>query len=108
MPQVVHQCNLPQVNASVLPATCVEYDSPMVKRVHNSGATVKPTTYMHIVSVEGSVMIMNCSQNKPQIRTAADTEALLPFAQDPDQASSAAPPDDERDLFWTRRGSPHG
>ena len=26
------------------------------------------TTYMHIVSMEGSVMIMNCSQNKPQIR----------------------------------------
>ena len=32
-------------------------------------------------------------------RTAADTEVLLPFVQDPDQASTAAPPDDERDLF---------
>ena len=32
-------------------------------------------------------------------RTAADTEVLLPFAQDPDQASTVAPPDDERDLF---------
>ena len=32
-------------------------------------------------------------------RTAADTEVLLPFAQDPDKASTAAPPDDERDLF---------
>ena len=32
-------------------------------------------------------------------RTAADTELLLPFAQDPDQASTVAPPDDERDLF---------
>ena len=32
-------------------------------------------------------------------RTAADTEVLLPFAQDPEQASTAAPPDDERDLF---------
>ena len=32
-------------------------------------------------------------------RKAADTEVLLPFAQDPDQASTAAPPDDERDLF---------
>ena len=32
-------------------------------------------------------------------RTAADTEVLLPFAQDPDPASTAAPPDDERDLF---------
>ena len=43
--------NLPQVNASVLPVTCVEYDSLIVKRVYNSGATVKPiiTTYMHIV-----------------------------------------------------------
>ena len=47
--------NLPKVNASVLPATCVEYDSLMVKRVYNSGTTVKPiiTTYMHIVSMEG-------------------------------------------------------
>ena len=55
-------------------------------------------------------MIMNCSQNKPQTRMqlmqsrdtitrmAADTEVLLPFAQDPDQASTVAPPDDERDL----------
>ena len=32
-------------------------------------------------------------------RTAADTEVLLAFAQDLDQASTAAPPDDERDLF---------
>ena len=32
-------------------------------------------------------------------RTAADTEVLHPFAQDPEQASTAAPPDDERDLF---------
>ena len=32
-------------------------------------------------------------------RTAADTENLLPFAQDLEQASTAAPPDDERDLF---------
>ena len=32
-------------------------------------------------------------------RTAADTEVLLPFAQDAEQASTAAPPDDERGLF---------
>ena len=32
-------------------------------------------------------------------RTAADTEVLLPFAQDAEQASTASPPDDERDLF---------
>ena len=32
-------------------------------------------------------------------RTAADTEVLLSFAQDLDQASTVAPPDDGRDLF---------
>ena len=32
-------------------------------------------------------------------KKAADTEVLLPFAQDLDKASTAAPPDDERDLF---------
>ena len=32
-------------------------------------------------------------------RTAADTEVLLTFAQDAEQASTAAPPDDEPDLF---------
>ena len=32
-------------------------------------------------------------------RTAADTEVLHPYAQDSDQASTAAPPDAERDLF---------
>ena len=32
-------------------------------------------------------------------RTAAATEVLLPFAQDAEQASTAAPPDDEPDLF---------
>ena len=31
--------------------------------------------------------------------TAADTELLLPFAQDPDHASTAAPPEDEQDIF---------
>ena len=38
-------------------------------------------------------------------RTAADTEVLLPFAQDPDQASTAAPPDlDVKGLFaWMKR-----
>ena len=38
-------------------------------------------------------------QRETITRTAADTEVLLPFAQDPDQASTAAPPDDERDLL---------
>ena len=71
--------NLPQVNASVLPVTCVEYDSLMVKRVYNSRATVKPiiTTYMHIVSMEGSVMIMNARAGDASTRSdAAHTRAL--------------------------------
>ena len=102
----------PPANANVLPAVCAEYDSPTARHDSSNGVTAKPTitTYMHIVSTEASVMIMNCFQNKPQIRmqllqrdtitrTAADLEVLLPFAQDPDQASTAAPPDDERDLF---------
>ena len=107
--------NLPQVNASVLHVICVEYDSHRVKRDYNSGVAVKPITimYMRIVSTEGLDMIMNCSQNKPQIRMQLmqspvngtpspeqqRTQVLLPFAQDPDQASTAVPPDDERDLF---------
>ena len=108
--------NQPQVNASVQPVICVEFDSHRVKRVCNSGVAVKPITtmYMHIVSMEGLDTIMNCSQNKPQIRMqlvqspANGTPSpeqqriqrvLLPFAQDAEQASTAAPPDDERDLF---------
>ena len=38
-------------------------------------------------------------QRESVIREAADTEVLLPFTQDRDQASTAVPPDDERDLF---------
>ena len=87
--------NLPQVNASVLPATCVEYDSLMVKRVCNSGVTVKPiiATYMHIVSTEDLVMIMNYWLMQSPANGTPSPE------QRPDQASTAAPPDDERDLF---------
>ena len=106
--------NQPQVNASVLPVICVECDSHRVKRDYNSGVAVKPITimYMRIVSTEGLDMITICSQNKPQIRMQLmqspangtpspeqqrTQRVLLPFAQD--QASTAAPPDDERDLF---------
>ena len=88
----------------------------MVKHVSNSGAIVKPTitTYMHIVSTEVLVTIMMLlpkpaedqdavdavtGQRDTITRTAADTEVHLPFARDPDQASTAAPPDDEQDLF---------
>ena len=47
---------------------------------------------------------MKCTQSKlvqreTIIRTAADTEILLPFAQNPDQASTAAAPDNEQDIF---------
>ena len=108
--------NLPQVNASVLPATCVEYDSITVKHVSNSEAIVKPTitTCMHIVSTGGlghdhellpkeatdqDAVDAVTRQRGTITRTAADTEVLLPFAQDPDQASTAAPADDEQDLF---------
>ena len=108
--------NQPLQNASVLPVICVEYDSLRVKRDYNSGVTVKPiiTTYMHTVLTAGlghdhelhpkvaddqEAVDAVTRQRDTITRTAADTEVLLPFAQDPDQASTAAPPDDERDLF---------
>ena len=115
--------NLPQVNACVLPVTCVDYDSLIEARLQQC-VTVKPiiTTYMHIVSMEGSVMIMNCSQNKPQIR--------MQLMQSP--ANGTPSPEQQRIQkfyslslririkpqqlrhltmtrpFWTRRGSPNG
>ena len=105
-----------QANASVPPALCAEHDSPMARHDSSNGEIAKPTitTYMHTVLMADLDMIMNCIRKLPMIkkqlmqlppqrdtitRTAADTEVLLPFAQDPDQASTAAPPDDERDLF---------
>ena len=45
-----------------------------------------------------AVDAVNCQRDIIS-RTSADTEVLLAFAQDPDQASTAAPLDDERDLF---------
>ena len=90
------------------PALCAEHDSPMVRHDSSNGVTAKPTTtrYMHTVLMADLDMIMNCIRKLPMIkkqlmtitRTAADTEVLLAFAQDPDQASTAAPPEDERDL----------
>ena len=95
--------SLPQGNAKVLPAVCAEHDSLTVKHVSSNGVIAKPTitTYMHTVSTGVSGMIMNCSQKQTAdqdavdavtrqrdtiTRTAADTEVLLPFAQDSDQA----------------------
>ena len=56
--------SLQWANASVLPVICVEHDSQRVKRDYNSGVAVKPTItmYMHTVSMEGLVMIMNCTR----------------------------------------------
>ena len=48
---------------------------------------------------EEAVDAVTRQQDNHHQKTAADTKVLLPFAQDPDQASTAAPPDDEQDLF---------
>ena len=91
--------NQPQVNASALAVICVEFDSHMVKRVCNSGVAVKPiiTTYMHTVQNGGlghdhelfpkqatdqDAVDAVTRQRDTITRTAADTEVLLPFAQD--------------------------
>ena len=62
--------NLPQVNASVLPAVCAEYGSPTVRHVSSSGVIAKPTitTYMHTLSTGVSRMIMNCTRSWLMIR----------------------------------------
>ena len=113
--------SLQQANANVPHALRAEHDSPMARHDFSNGETAKPTitTYMHIVQMADLDMIMNyiARQRDTITRTATDTEVRLPFAQDPDQASTAAPPDDERDLFgrkealrmeeesWTSSGS---
>ena len=108
--------NQPQVNASVLPVICVEYDSHRVKRDYNSGGSRETNHhYVHAHCVNGGLghdhelfpkqatdqdAVDAVTRQRDTItRTAADKKVLLPFAQDPDQASTAAPPDDERDLF---------
>ena len=118
MPQVVHQCTACLRETQVC---CLLYvrntnHSLMVKHVSSNGVIAKPTitTYMHTVSmgVSGHDHELFPKQTADQdavnavtrqrdtiTRTAADTEVLLPYAQDSDQASTAAPPDDERDLF---------
>ena len=122
--------SLPQENASVLPVVCEGHDSVMVKHVSNSGAIVKPTitTCIHTVStgVFGHDHELLPKQSTDQdavdavtrqrdniTRTAADTEALLLFTQDPDQASTPAPLDDEQvmnfqwfeHVAWDLRGT---
>ena len=92
-----------------------EYGSPTVRHVSSSGVIAKPiiTTNMHIcvngglahdhelhpkLADDQEAVDAVTRQRDTITRTAADTEVLLPLAQDPDQAS-AAPPDDERDFF---------
>ena len=108
--------SLQQANANVPPALCAEHDSPMARHDSSNGETAKPTitTYMaHCVNgglghdhelhpkvADDQEAVDAVTRQRDTItRTAADTVVLLPFAQDPDQASTAAPPDDERDLF---------
>ena len=108
--------NQPQVNASVLPVICVEFDSTQGEaRLQQWGNRETNHHYVHAHCVNGGLghdhelhpkvaddqeAVDAVTRQRDIItRTAADTEVLLPFAQDPDQASTAAPPDDERDLF---------
>ena len=117
--------SLPQGNANVLPAVCAEHDSITVKHVSSNGVIANPTitSYMHTVSTEVSghdheLLPMQTvdqdavdavtRQRDTITRTAADTEVLLTCPQDSDQASTAAPPDDERHLFGREEGSSHG
>ena len=96
-----------------LPVVCAEYDSPTA--IQQWGNRETNQHYVHAQSVNGGLghdhelhpkladdqeAVDAVTRQRDTItRTAADTEVLLPFAQDPDQASTAAPPDDERDLF---------
>ena len=108
--------SLQQANASVPPALCAEHDSPMARHDSSNGETAKPTitTYMHTVLMADLDMIMNCIRKLPMIKKQLMQlpanvtpspepqriqKSYSPFAQDPDQGSTAAPPDDERDLF---------
>ena len=56
--------------------------------------------YAHPLCVNGGLgHDMNCSQSKLEIKMQLVRSVCLPFPQDPDQASTAAPPDDEQELF---------
>ena len=83
----------------------------MARHGTSNGETAKPTitTYMHTVNGglghdhELHPKLADDQEAVDAVTRQRDTitrtEVLLPFAQDPDQASTAAPPDDERDLF---------
>ena len=108
--------NLPQVNACVLPVIlCGIRFTHGEARLQQRGNRGTNHHYVHAHCVNGGLghdhelfpkqasdqdAVDAVTRQRDTItRTAADTEVLLPFAQDPEQASTAAPPDDERDLF---------
>ena len=100
--------SLPQRNANVLPVVCAARLQQWSNRETNHH-------FVHAHCVNGSLghdhelfpqqtadqdaVDAVARQRDTITRTAADTEVLLPFVQDLNQASTAAPPDDERDLF---------
>ena len=98
--------SLQQANASVPPALCAEYDSPMVRHDSSNGETRQTNNhYVHAHCVNGGLghdhelhpkvaddqeAVDAVTRQRDTItRTAADTEVLLPFAQDLDQASNS-------------------
>ena len=122
MPQVVHQCTASSRQTQV--CRLLDVRNTIHPRLQQWGDRQTNNHYVHAHCVNGGLghdhelhpkvaddqeAVDAVTRQRDTItRTAADTEVLLPFAQDPDQASTAAPPDDERDLFGSRRGSPHG
>ena len=102
-------------NASVLPAACVVSNSAMVKRLQQWSNRNSLRANVHSQRVHGGVAHDHeLHQSNPRIRTqlkplhdnveaAADSEALLHFAPVSDQASTAAPSED--DQSWTSSGS---
>ena len=101
--------NLPQVNASVLPQhVWYTIQSQWGNRqtnhhyvhAHCVNGGLRHDHELHPKLADDQEAVDAVTRQRDTItRTAADTEVLLPFAQHPDQASTAAPPDDERDLF---------
>ena len=112
---MVHQCTASQ-NVSAQPAVCVVSNFSHGEACVQQWAIVTQTitTFMRTVSTGGighdhelhpkqpldhEAVEAVSRQRERIIRAGADTEVPLPFAQDPDQASTAAPPDDEQVLF---------
>ena len=113
MPQVVHHCTASNRQTQMCcPAVCAEYDSPTGEaRLQQWGNRETNHHCVHAHCVNGGLG----HDHELHPKLADDQEAVdavtrqretitryrstTTFAQDPDQASTAAPPDDERDLF---------